>query len=70
MVTREVVGGARVTEMGVTANCIPVLATPLTVTRTVTFPAGMAGTNTVMLVALQMFVGAAAVPLNVTVLEP
>lgn len=70
MVARVAVGGARFTEMGVTVNCTPLLATPPTVTTTVAFPAAMAGTNTVMLVAFQIFAGAAVVPLNMTVLEP
>jgi hypothetical protein len=52
----------------VTVNGVPMLATPPTVTTT--FPVAAAGgTATVMLVALQL-VGAAAVPLNVTVLVP
>src|SRR5213594_4178173 len=52
----------------VTVKLTPLLATPPTVTTT--FPVvAPAGTGTTMLVALQL-VGAAAVPLNVTVLVP
>jgi hypothetical protein len=46
----------------------PLLATPLTVTTTIPVVAPL-GTDATMLVALQ-FVGAAAVPLNFTVLAP
>lgn len=46
----------------------PLLATPLTVTTTFPLVAPL-GTGTAMLVALQL-VGVAAVPLNVTVLDP
>src|SRR5882672_5530328 len=48
----------------------PLLATPPTVTTTVAFPAAIAGTCTVMLVALQLLAVPADVPLNVTVLAP
>jgi hypothetical protein len=52
----------------VTVKLTPLLAAPPTVTTT--FPvAAPLGTNTAMLVALQL-VGAPAVPLNVTVLVP
>src|SRR3989454_627567 len=52
----------------VTVKLTPLLATPPTVTTT--FPVvAPAGTGTTMLVALQL-VGAAAIPLNVTVLVP
>src|SRR5256712_299191 len=52
----------------VTAKFTPLLATPPTVTTT--FPvAAPAGTDAVMLVALQL-VAVAAVPLNLTVLDP
>ena len=51
-----------------TVKLIPLLATPPTVTTTLPVVAP-AGTATVMLVALQL-VGVAAVPLNVTVLDP
>jgi hypothetical protein len=52
----------------VTVKVVPVLATPPTVTTTGPVVA-LAGTGTVMLVSLQL-VGLAALPLNVTVLEP
>ena len=49
-------------------NATPLLATPPTVTTT--FPVvAPAGTGATMLVALQL-VGAAAIPLNLTVLDP
>jgi len=54
----------------VTVKLKPLLATPPTVTTTFPFPVGVPiGTGATMLVALQL-VGAAGVPLNVTVLEP
>jgi len=62
--------GLRLVMLGVgkTAKDCPLLATPLTVTTT--FPVvALAGTSTVMLVALQLE-GVPAVPLKVTVLEP
>jgi len=52
----------------VTVNVTPLLATPDTVTTTFPVVAPL-GTGTTILVALQL-VGAAVVPLNVTVLEP
>jgi hypothetical protein len=52
----------------VTVKLTPLLATPPTVTTTLPVVAP-AGTGTTMLVAPQL-VGAAAIPLNVTVLEP
>jgi len=54
--------------VGKTANATALLATPPTVTMTLPLIAPL-GTKTLMLVALQ-FVGAAAEPLNVTVLVP
>src|SRR6266436_894455 len=54
---------------GVTVKGRPLLATPPTVTTTLTEPKAIAGTGTSMLVALQ-FVGAASVPVKVTVLVP
>src|SRR6266850_1920430 len=54
----------------VTVKFTPLLATPPTVTTTVAFPAAIAGTCTVMLVALQLLAVPADVPLNVTVLAP
>jgi len=60
----EMVGAAAV----VTVNVIPLLATPPTVTTTLPVVAP-AGTGTTMLVAPQL-VGVAAVPLNLTVLDP
>lgn len=60
---RAVISGA-----AVTVKLTPLLATPPTVTTT--FPVdAAAGTNTTMLVALQL-VGTLTVPLNVTVLVP
>jgi hypothetical protein len=54
---------------GVTVKLVPLLSTPPTVTTT--FPvAAFTGTSTVMLVAVQLLAVPAAVPLNVTVLEP
>src|SRR5262245_44089678 len=67
--TGPAVGVRRVIDGGtVTVNATPLLGKPPTVTTTgpVVAPAG---TGTTMLVALQL-VGVAAVPLNVTVLEP
>jgi len=52
----------------VTVKVAPLLAAPPTVTTTLPEVA-FVGTGTAMLEALQ-FVGLAAVPLNVTVLEP
>jgi hypothetical protein len=60
--------GERLFIFGVTVNVTPLLACPLTVTTTGPDVA-LAGTGTTMLVALQL-VGVAAVPLNVTVLDP
>ncbi len=61
--------GERLLILGdVTVKFVPLLATPDTVTATLPLDAAL-GTGTAMLVALQL-VGVAAVPLNVTVLDP
>jgi len=62
--------GDRVVILGVgkTVNFMPLLATPPTVTTTFPVPAPV-GTGTLIVVAFQL-VGVAAVPANVTVLEP
>jgi hypothetical protein len=63
--------GVRLVMVGggtVTVNAAPLLATPPTVTTTCPLVAPV-GTGTLMLVALQLL-GAAEVPLNVTVLVP
>jgi len=60
--------GVKLVMLGATVKLTPLLATPPTVTTT--FPVvAPAGTGATMLVALQL-VGAAAVPLKVTVLVP
>src|SRR6266700_1575173 len=60
--------GVRLVTLGRTEKWIPLLAIPPTVTTTLPVVAP-AGTGTVMLVAPQL-VGAAVVPLNLTVLVP
>ncbi len=60
--------GACVSPLGVTVKVTPLLDVPFTVTTTGPVVAS-AGTGATMLVALQV-VGAAAVPLNWTVLAP
>ena len=74
MIVRIVLGdpdvGLRLEMLGVgmTVKITPLLATPPTVTTTLPDVAP-AGTGTMMLLALQL-VGAAVVPLNLTVLVP
>src|SRR5205823_3770420 len=58
-----------VVQLAVTVKADPLLAVPNTVTTTVPVVAP-AGTDTVMLVALQALAAAAVVPLNLTVLVP
>jgi len=58
-----------VVQLAVTVKADPLLAVPNTVTTTLPVVAP-AGTDTVMLVALQALAAAAVVPLNLTVLGP
>jgi hypothetical protein len=76
MVTPETQGPVTVPEseqfvvqLAVTVKADPLLAVPNTVTTTLPVVAP-AGTDSVMLVALQALAAAAAIPLNVTVLVP
>jgi len=61
--------GDRLLILGETAKLTPALATPPTVTTTLPVVPPL-GTFTVILVALQLVAVPAAVPLNVTVLDP